>query len=215
VVAFYVPITLSPSGLPPVLTYRDTQGDSSGHTGAHTYTCAFGPADPNRYILIGGALLGSPLMTIVSIGGVSPGAALVSASDLATQQACWFMAKVPTGTSGSVVTSSSGTNWIGAVVCYSLIATNPLLIDTSTTTANPGLLPISVVGGGVVACVSNGYATTSTWSGGVTQDSGPFGSVGIMSASTPTNTAFSGTLTPKITVPSGFAPGAAVAVSFR
>lgn len=201
---------------PPVLTYRDIQGDSSAHTGAHTYTCAFGPADPNRYILIGAALLGSPVMTIVSIGGVAP-TLLVSRIDLSTEQAAWYIAKVPTGTSGSVVTSSPGgsTNWIGGVVCYSLIATNLITTDTNSTISTPGPMPVSVTGGGVVACMYNGYGTHSTWSGGVTLDAAGVGSVTIGSASTHSNVASSQTLTPTITAPSGGAPGSAVAVAFR
>lgn len=185
------------SGNPsPVLTYAGTAGDSSGATGSHTYSVSFGSADPKRYILIGACILDPSVVS--TIGGVAATEIYrVKKASPSSQVCAWYIAQVPTGTSGSVVvtTPGSGINWVGGIVAYSMVATNPKLIATVTSSSVPGSWPMATPAGAVAAVLLYTW-NNGTWSGGVTQDANAtYGGVVLVNSAS-THTPTTGSISP-------------------
>lgn len=177
------------SGAPPiVLTYLDAKGDSSGSTGAHTYNAAFGAASANRYILVGANITNPSVVD--TIGGVAAVELFRVQAGTGTTVAAWYLAHVPTGTSGNITVTSpgGGINWIGGVVVYSLISVStPTLIDAVTgTNGITNSWPMTAKSGSVALVLLAQGTPGKVWSGGVTLDVAlTFGGTGqIESAST-------------------------------
>lgn len=138
---------------------HDTTSDSS-----HTFTgLNFGTESSGR-VLIACVQTNATSISGVTIGGVT-------ADEFANLAggAAIFGAFVPTGTSGSVVISATGTGTRWGVQLYQLDGMSTLAAsDTDTSTAGDPTDTISVPAGGVaIGCALEiaGDSTTCTWSG--------------------------------------------------
>lgn len=166
-VAFYVPIGLMDAPKPIVVSFLGSASDTSGGN----FNLSFGAADPNRYLV---AMVGSGDGSVaVTIGGVT-------ATPLVQQQyngsaagaTGIYLAKVPTGTSGTVTITNANAN--RAVGLYSLINLQSVsAVATSSasafTTPKPLPLNINIQAGGVVLTVTyssgSGSSPSATWTG--------------------------------------------------
>ena len=156
------------SGGPPlIVSYLGSASDTSGGN----FTLSFGAANPNRYLV---ALIGcGDGSASVTIGGIA-------ATPLVQQQYSGsgagatgiYIAKVPTGTSGTVAVTNGNSN--RAVGLYSLInlqsaSAFAMASASAFTTLKPLPMNIGVKAGGVVLAVTyssgSGTATSATWTG--------------------------------------------------
>lgn len=140
---------------------------SIGQTNTWTFSgISFGTAAANRYVLAVIAWGASSNITTVSIGGVS--ATQVLATNNSTERLQYWIAPVPTGTSGNVVTNGSGT---GTMACttYAIYGTTTpnaptVFTGTSSISQTPNIAYGSLIIGGGFA-----LSGATTW-GGVTSD---------------------------------------------
>jgi hypothetical protein len=128
-----------------------------------------GTADAARRVVV--AIHGSAdnrSVSTVTIGGVSANgrAAILSASNAAE---IWD-AIVPTGTTGDIVVTWSGTQRVTGISVYAIYDAYATVYDTATSSANPSDLDLNVLEGGfAIATVTDVNSNTTTWVG-LTED---------------------------------------------
>jgi len=133
--------------------------------------CDLGPAAPNRAILyyVGGYAQGNPI-TAMTINGV---VATMLANPGGQVGSLWI-ANVPNGTTGDVVLTANGNAWNGASITgYALYGANivPTGLSLSTDNGFSTFAPMTTpAGGATFVFISNGGATGSTFSAGITVD---------------------------------------------
>ncbi len=136
---------------------------TTGSSNPSTYTGPFGTPDPNRYIL---AIISSNIagagVTGVTIGGVPAIGAFTIAN--ATLRLAFFIALVPSGTTGTISVSFSPAPSSIGISVYSIIGTS------QPTPTNSGVGAISVPAGGFVvggnfAFQNPGGPPNVTWTG--------------------------------------------------
>lgn len=155
-----------------VIVYTDSVGDGTNQTGAYTFSGrALGTAAPDRRIVVeacGGSGFGETIST-VSIAGIAA-TQVVTAGNGSERTDLW-QAYVPTGTTGDIVVTWSGSNTKSscAVGIWAVYGAKATAFDTvSDTDSNPATGSIdSPDGGGVIAALNHraNSATTYTWSG--------------------------------------------------
>lgn len=151
------------------LTYQ-SQGVSNpggGGLSSFTFTQALGPADPNRYIVV--TYCANDTCNSMTIGGI----AATKIAGTGTQVQIW-MARVPTGTSASIVLSTGLVTGV-AIEVYSLIASAPLNniaadATSDTTSTTTGSVNVPQNGCALAVAHANSSSTLNFTGGGLTQD---------------------------------------------
>lgn len=167
-------------------------------TDATTYTFAgksIGTASADRVVAVFIHGRGGTARTVstVTIAGVS--ATIVTATNVSSQQpAAWAYALVPSGTTGDVVVTFSGSLSRAGIELYTITG-GPITVVDSDTTATSSALTVDVATGGVTLMgASRGAGTgTVTWTG-VTGDHSVTIESGSIMASGKTTNAAAGTL---------------------
>jgi len=153
------------AGGKPTLNYRDhaytiTPSGSSSHTASGL---SFGPAVGARYIVAAIGFTASSNLSSVTIGGVAATILVTAAANTRTAIA---IAKVPTGTSGSVVIT--GTSLIASgISVYSLsYIRSASATDTASDSSGPtiSLTTDADARGVIVATVASLITGTGSWS---------------------------------------------------
>lgn len=147
------------------------QAVDTSNASTYTFTSqSIGTAAVGRYVVVGVALgfTGSPTISGVTIAGVAATAIGTAAVTGNTLVQLWG-AQVDTGTSGSIVVTTSGGSpldcGIGVWSIYDLLSQTPT--DTGTSTASPSTDTLTTVEGGVALAITlnAGTLATYTWTG--------------------------------------------------
>lgn len=160
-----------------VLTYQ-THAENGAGASSYSFTSQpFGTAQSDRYIIVGiGWANLNPTISSVSIGGVS--ATNIATNANANGSSALYIALVPTGTSGNVdITFSGTTNLHCGIAIWSatgLTSTTAVSSGNSSASATPSVTLTTVAGGFAVAYAHVGsnvsYSNTTVPWTGVTQD---------------------------------------------
>lgn len=154
-----------------------TTANSTTDASSYTFSSvSLGTADADRHILVATGARASSARTItgVTIAGISATELRDSSADQ-TNGSLWIAA-VPSGTTGNIVLTYSGTMVRAHIAVFRLVGINPTPVDVdshgiagSSSAARTVTLD-SVAGGYAVgAYVASGASTTASWSG-VTED---------------------------------------------
>ena len=163
------------SGSPPLtLTYVDNQQNTVGSGATHP-GMNFGPANPKRYLIAAiGIVSSSSAITSVTIGGVTATQLVAVVSSFGSVRTAFFIAAVPTGTSGDV-TVNAGSGGVSSVALYSVV--NLQSATPVATASNFGSSPLSMslngTNGGFIlssAYMSGSPGATAAWTGLTTVD---------------------------------------------
>jgi hypothetical protein len=174
------------------LTFTDHNESPSGTT-THTYTgLNFGPAAADRCIVVGIAwVTASPTLTSCTIGGVA--ARIIKQLGVAGStnvSVALCIARVPAGTTGTVVANFSSSAVYGSITVYQLTGCSSGIESSSASsgvaapTATLAILPGGAMIG--VAFTTHAGAITSSWAG-LVQDVGTFYSSVVYRASAHAN----------------------------
>jgi hypothetical protein len=107
----------------------------------------------------------------LTVAGISASAIVASADGSATpgyQRCTLFAVSVPTGTTGNIVATFSGTQSRCAVDLFRMTGTSVTAYDTATSTSDPSTLDVDVQAGGCIVAASLNYlsgGSSATWSG--------------------------------------------------
>lgn len=116
----------SGGGVETSLSYQDFDSFDGTATTSRTFSgMAFGDEDINRYVVVGVHTFDSTSginVTSVTIGGETATALIKSTANVLTTTSLWIAQ--PTGTSGDIVMSCSGTNTTWGASTWSLITSN-------------------------------------------------------------------------------------------
>jgi hypothetical protein len=160
-------------GPPLILTYlgsqQNTSGDGSTHPGMN-----FGPANPKRYLIAAIAYSSLTAITSVTIGGVAATQLVAVVSSFQNARSAFFIAAVPTGTSGDV-TVNAGSGGVSSVALYSVInLQSPTAVaTTSSFGSSPLSMSLNGTNGGFIlasAYMSGSPGVTAAWTGLTTVD---------------------------------------------
>ncbi len=160
-------------GPPLILTYlgsqQNTSGDGSTHPGMN-----FGPANPKRYLIAAIAYSSLTAITSVTIGGVTATQLVAVVSSFQNARSAFFIAAVPTGTSGDV-TVNAGSGGVSSVALYSVInLQSPTAVaTTSSFGSSPLSMSLNGTNGGFIlasAYMSGSPGVTAAWTGLTTVD---------------------------------------------
>lgn len=144
-----------------------------------TYTFSsqnFGAADAGRYIVCcfqSRAGSGSPIVTSVTIGGVSASIAVQRASTSDGRTLCCIaVAAVPTGASGNVVVVVDTSMVRAEIQLYRVLGISGVTAaDVDSSIANSPSVSLDIPAGGIgIGCAGFNGLTTCTWAG-LTEDS--------------------------------------------
>ena len=148
---------------------RSLTASASSNSDASSYTFsaqAIGAAASDRYVLVGIAARNSSDVALnsVSIGGVS--ATSVVSATASGSRAAFYIANVPTGTTGDVVVTFASTMLrcaIGVWRVDGLTSTTPT--DSTTNTTDPFAANINISAGGAAfgLAYTNGAQTSISW----------------------------------------------------
>lgn len=147
------------------------QATSTADSSSYTFASQnLGAADAARYIIVGiqcRRTLNTNTISSVTVGGVT--ASLVVTADRGNQSKCAiYIAAVPTGTTGDVVVTFSGTaNRCGIALWSAVGISSATASDTdSSITGTAPTMSIDVPAGGFAVAVGCENAlTTATWTG--------------------------------------------------
>lgn len=160
----------------PAMTYV-TATTSTTDTSTYTFSAvSIGAEASNRKVIVVFALNASPAVSFSSatIGGVSATSIVTAASGFSL---CGIIiADVPTGTTGDVVITLSGTALRCGIAVYRVVDLNSSTAHATTTdtTASAGVLSATLnvpANGFAVGVTINGAPAAVTWSAGLTEDS--------------------------------------------
>ena len=130
-----------------------------------THTVSFGTADTNRHIIVAQSNGNGRTVSSLTIGGVT--ATELVAFGSSNQRVRIWIAAVPTGTSGDVVITHSGSPLYSNVSIYRMVHSNYTgALDTAGADHSSGVvdLPIdTVAGGALVAVTQSNNGGTATW----------------------------------------------------
>jgi hypothetical protein len=186
---------------------RELTAQSTDSTDLTTYTFAsqgLGTETSDRFIVV--AINGTPTATprsvsSVTVGGVSASVVVTANSSGLTEM--WQTAKVsnggPTGTSGTVVVTFSGSMFNAQIAVYAVKgAGSNTPTATATDTSAPLSQSLSVPAGGVAIAGARAAVTPgdTTW-GGLTEDTDQLGDGGISRGSS-ASAEFTSAATPTI-----------------
>lgn len=155
------------------IAYQTTSGDNTTQA---TYTFAsqpFGTASSNRYVLIGIGARAAAARTLnsVTIGGVTATQIRNDRNTAGgnTTVTAWFIAAVPSGSTGTVVVTFSNSMARCGIAVFSLTG---LLSTTEVSGATDGTTPydgtLSVLSGGAVLGLLYVDVATASWTAGLT-----------------------------------------------
>jgi len=134
----------------------------------------FGPADPKRYLIAAIAFSSLTAITSVTIGGVTATQLVAVVSSFNNARSAFFIAAVPTGTSGDV-TVNAGAGGVSSVALYSVInlqSATPLATD-SNFGSSPLSMSLNGTNGGFIlasAYMSGSPGVSAAWTGLTTVD---------------------------------------------
>jgi hypothetical protein len=156
---------------PPSITFTDVDTTQRDGSGAHTHAgLSFGAVNPTRCIIAQVAYgPGTGGSLSCSIGGVSA-SRVVTVTDASGWILSLWIAKVPTGSSGSVVLSGISGNWSSECSVFAaLYLRSTTAVDTDTDANLTANLSVSVPAQGVIVAMGHaaafGAVGTNTWSG--------------------------------------------------
>jgi len=149
--------------------------DSTTDLSVYTFSSqALGTADSARYIIVSVVGRGSAaLQTISSVTVQGITATAIQTQANGTSRASLYVVAVPTGTTGDVVVTWSGTMARMAIGMWRALNITTTAEATGTSTANPQTSTLSVSAGSIQVAIGYSVATsTCTWSGtnGPTED---------------------------------------------
>ena len=162
------------SGSPPlILTYVDNQQNTVGSGATHP-GMNFGPANPKRYLIAAIGIVSTTAITSVTIGGIAATQLVSVVSSFGNVRTAYFIAAVPTGTSGDV-TVNTASGGVSSVALYSVVnLQSPTPVATAS---NFGSSPLSMslngTNGGFIlasAYMSGSPGATAAWTGLTTVD---------------------------------------------
>ena len=146
-------------------TFETSQVDTTDTGSPLTFSGVdLGDAAANRHIVVGVGVSwgGSAQVSGVTVGGQS--ATEIIEVGLASQKASLHIAAVPTGATGDIVITTTGTGESWGIGVWRLIGANATPDDTGSSTADPMVDTINCPAGGVIigyAHAQNG--NTHTW----------------------------------------------------
>jgi len=164
-VAHFIMMDAAP---PLVFSYVDGTTTTSGPT----VSLNFGTANAKRYLIAAVGVGSAASIPSITIGGVTAPLLIDVISPFGSVRAAYYMASVPTGTSGSVTIGSSATFGVALYSVWNLQSPTPF--DTATTSgASPLSMSIDAKKGGLV--LATAYQTgspgpTAAWTGLTTVD---------------------------------------------
>jgi len=167
----FQPLLLLGGTSPPTITLTDTNAALAAANPMSFTGKSFGSTCNNRIISVGTVSennTGSATVTAVTIGGVS--ATQIATQDVAQDHAAIWAALVPTGTTGTIAVSFSGTNGLAGIFVYRICDASITPTQTATgSNGNPtSSLTLNVAANGVAMSVVNmrvNSATTYSWTG--------------------------------------------------
>lgn len=153
------------------ITYRGFRGDATDGTSYSFTSCDFGTAASSRAVLVAvtqrrsGSVPPAATLT-VTIGGVSATQLGQSYYQLYGIGVTAFIARVPSGTSGTIAVTASASLTACSIVWYSFDPASLTAVDVVTAQANASSLSaqdVEVVNGGAVfAFLHNAFSATQT-----------------------------------------------------
>lgn len=134
-------------------------------------SCAFGAADPNRYIVVfAGSRITSGSISSMTIGGVAATQVSGAASSNGSAVTDIWIAPVPTGTNGTISITWSASNFRTGISVYRLVTAHPTANNTQiaetasvVTTLSLPALTIPTGGAGISGIYFQAQAPTVTW----------------------------------------------------
>ena len=161
-----------PAGRREVIYSFTASDESASGSSSYSFTgLSFGAVDADRYVVACLSWLGSGSVSSCTIGGVSAAIVIQSASALRNTAIC--IAKVPTGTTGTVAFSLSASATNAAVAVYRLVGIpSAAAASSATSTASNPTASLNVAKNGVaigVATAGAGSPPSASWSG-ITED---------------------------------------------
>jgi hypothetical protein len=141
---------------------------SGGASNTTTFAgVSFGAADPTRYVVVVGWVASGSTFSGMTIGGIS--ATNLASSSNGVSQLVIAAAAVPTGTTGNIVFTYSGTG-TAIYSAYRVINSHGTSTTLGTSTTNPiNVTPVVPAGSFVIGAEGDAATGTRTWTG-VTQD---------------------------------------------
>jgi len=157
------------SGRPPlVFAYVDGVTTNDGPT----VTLNFGAANAKRYLIAAVGVGSSTSIPSITIGGVTAPLLIDVISPFGGVRAAYYMALVPSGTSGSVTVGTSLSFGVALYSVWNLINTSPVATATNSG-SSPLAMSIAAQRGGLVlatAYQTGGPGPTAAWTGLTTVD---------------------------------------------
>lgn len=197
------------------LAYASQNSDTADRS---TYTfsgMAIGSASDDRYVIVSASAHGFGGISSVTIGGISADIALATTVPIGGGQSVASViaiAKVPTGTTATIVLSGAGQYKLALTVhtATKLKSTTPVYIAADTSSGYSLSVPIGKEGGVVIGVGATDRNTSSTW-GGLTESSDRVYENGLHSSA---REAFYGASNPTITwAPGSVSAGAHLAIA--
>ena len=162
------------SGSPPlILAYVDNQQNLVSPGATHP-GMNFGAANPKRYLIAAIAFSSLTSITSVTIGGVAATELVAVVSGFGNARSAFFIAAVPTGTSGDV-TVNAGAGGVSSVALYSVVnlqSATPIATDSNFGSSPLGMSLNGTKGGIVLASayMTGSPGASASWTGLTTVD---------------------------------------------
>lgn len=159
----------SGGGPPPAEVLVTDNTFNNANTASYSFAgVLFGPEDPDRYIVVAfsSTQSGARTFSSVTIGGIA--ATMVNEVHTTNGTFGMFIAKVPTGTSGTVVVNLNSAATRAALGVWQLTKLLSATPVTATSVANPLSASVTAQPGGVTIGAAAGYATSAQsfiWTG--------------------------------------------------
>ena len=134
-VAFYVPVGIMAAAPPLVFAYVDGTTTTSGPTVALN----FGPTNAKRYLIAAVGFTSASSLSSITISGVTAPLLVDVISPFGSVRAAYYMASIPSGTSGSVTVGTTGEFGISLYSVWNLQSPTPL-----GTATNSGVSPLAM-----------------------------------------------------------------------